>query len=296
MEVSRIDLMIAGAQKAGTTALKNYLGQHPAILTHDQTEFSFFANDAEFEKGFARMAQTSFPFSQKPEACRIIAKHAGLGRNKKALQRLFAHNNECVLVLILRHPAERAWSGYLMEKYAGWTDQPFSIITKSLQRFQQGEKDQWFRLFIEPGLYVQQLEQIYSVFPPQQVMLFLYETLRERPQDVCQQIFVRLSVDPSFSIRTEQRYNVSAPPRSYLLARLLLWLTYEHNPVKKTIRSMLPPAWYQSLAERVRRFNQSQKAAEPISEDVRQVLIEFYRPYNEALQQLTALPIDHWNR
>ena len=31
-----IDLFIIGAQKAGTTSLKNYLAEHPEIVSHPQ--------------------------------------------------------------------------------------------------------------------------------------------------------------------------------------------------------------------------------------------------------------------
>lgn len=38
----KIDLFIAGAQKSGTTSLKNYLSEHPQIFGHIQAEFTFF--------------------------------------------------------------------------------------------------------------------------------------------------------------------------------------------------------------------------------------------------------------
>ena len=47
-----IDIMIIGAQKAGTTSLKNYLGEHPELQTHPQKEFGYVWDDKEFNQGF----------------------------------------------------------------------------------------------------------------------------------------------------------------------------------------------------------------------------------------------------
>lgn len=48
----KIDIFIIGAQKAGTTSLKNYLGEHPQINTHTTKEFSYFYDDEEYNAGF----------------------------------------------------------------------------------------------------------------------------------------------------------------------------------------------------------------------------------------------------
>ncbi|MDE0685767.1 MAG: hypothetical protein OXI63_22795, partial [Candidatus Poribacteria bacterium] len=53
METStKIQLMIVGAQKAGTSSLLRYLAQHPDIHTHAQPEMTFFLQDREYSRGY----------------------------------------------------------------------------------------------------------------------------------------------------------------------------------------------------------------------------------------------------
>ena len=98
--------MIIGAQKAGTTSLKNYLGEHPQIVTHPHTECSFFASDDEynegFEKGFVRYFGGEKDFQDKV----IVGKNVTISFREFALKRLAQHNPNCKIVFILRNPTK----------------------------------------------------------------------------------------------------------------------------------------------------------------------------------------------
>src|SRR4029077_10643816 len=47
-KIERLDFILAGAQKSGTTALHYFLSRHPDICMGDQQEIHFFDNDAMF--------------------------------------------------------------------------------------------------------------------------------------------------------------------------------------------------------------------------------------------------------
>ena len=47
-KIERLDFILAGAQKSGTTALHYFLSKHPNITMGDQQEIHFFDNDAMF--------------------------------------------------------------------------------------------------------------------------------------------------------------------------------------------------------------------------------------------------------
>ena len=51
--MKKIDVMIVGAEKSGTTSLKNYLNEHPDVFGHSATEFTFFhTKKNEYNLGF----------------------------------------------------------------------------------------------------------------------------------------------------------------------------------------------------------------------------------------------------
>lgn len=41
----KIDVMIVGAQKDGTTSLLRYMGEHPDCIAHPQKEFAYFIDE-----------------------------------------------------------------------------------------------------------------------------------------------------------------------------------------------------------------------------------------------------------
>src|SRR6267378_1444882 len=47
-KIERLDFIVAGAQKSGTTALHYFLAKHPKISMGDQQEIHFFDDDATF--------------------------------------------------------------------------------------------------------------------------------------------------------------------------------------------------------------------------------------------------------
>ena len=139
--MQKIDLFIAGAQKAGTTSMKNYLGEHPQITTHVAQEFSFFYDDQEFNRGL-EYAFSHYFYKQSISNNKIVCKHAHFYTSEKAIIRLSQHNPDCKLIIILRNPVERAYSSYLMEKLYSRVHFEFDEIVYAL--------DGSNRLILEP--------------------------------------------------------------------------------------------------------------------------------------------------
>ena len=105
----KVDLMIIGAQKAGTTSLKNYLGEHPQILTHGQIEMSYFVNDVEYKAGHATGIEPYFSEAATIGKC-IVGKNVAISLHEEAVARLVKHNPDCKIVFVMREPVSRAYS------------------------------------------------------------------------------------------------------------------------------------------------------------------------------------------
>lgn len=94
-----IDIFIAGAQKAVTTSLLQYLNQHRDIQIHPQKEMTYFFNDEEFQLGESYL---SSHYKLKDEHIGLnLAKHATMSISDKALGRLQKHNPECKVIFLL---------------------------------------------------------------------------------------------------------------------------------------------------------------------------------------------------
>ena len=77
-----IDVMIAGAPKAGTSSLKNYLWQHPQVCMHKQREFPFFTSDEMYPAGYETYFEEFFGGLQLTESHLLAAKSAPVSCSK----------------------------------------------------------------------------------------------------------------------------------------------------------------------------------------------------------------------
>src|SRR5262245_11979337 len=108
----KIDAMIVGAQKSGTTSLLRYLSQHPMIEAHLPEEFSFFVRDAEYELGIESAFTRFFTGTDFSDPKVVVAKNAGMCYNEVALGRLKNHHPGVIVIMVIRNPVDRAWSSY----------------------------------------------------------------------------------------------------------------------------------------------------------------------------------------
>jgi hypothetical protein len=287
----KISIMIAGAQKAGTTSLKNYLGQHPALQTHHHKEFAYFVDDHAFADGYAAAKRKYFhPTKANVE---LIAKSAGLYISEKALRRLRDHNPDCKLIVILRNPVERTYSSYLMERNYGAIHEPFEIIKDIIRK---SDRTDWrYEFFIGMSLYCKQLELMYRYFPKENVRIVRFEELADDPQKVCKNIFEWVGADRNFTPDTSVRHNVTTVTRSQTYGKILLRMLKNSSPLKKAARALLPGKMDYKVGEAMRKINHTDKKYEPIAQATLNELIEFFRPYNDELSKMTGTDFSSWN-
>ena len=128
--MAALDLMIAGAQKSGTSSLLSWLGTHPRILAQKRPEMTWFTDDDGPAGGFS----DEFYFDANPGNCLRLGKLAGLMYSDQGLDRLVAHSPEVATIVVLRDPVERAYASFWFARRRG---------REALDDFEQA---------VEPGL------------------------------------------------------------------------------------------------------------------------------------------------
>jgi len=292
--MKKIDLMIIGAQKAGTTSLQNYLNEHPEILGHPQIEFGFFKDDAMYTNGYEKEFSRHFTAGNINTAKAVVAKNTGMYDSEQALERLQQHNPDCKLVFIVREPVSRAYSSYSMEKFNGLLTRDFSEIKDVIE--EKRFDDMMYRFFIRLGLYSEFLKSIYKFFPENQVKIVLFEKLGKDPAGVCREIFQWLNIDPSFTPGTEKEYNKTQKPKSVLVSNILIRLRSNDNVFKKVAKKVLPYKVFTRLGTFLIESNKSSKRTKPISPEIKEYLQRFFDPYNKELEQLAKINLDGWRK
>ena len=293
-----IDMMIIGSQKAATTSLKNYMGEHPQIVTHPHTEFAYFLDDKEFEKGYDTAYQKYFDSVKKTEPYKIVAKNVALHYTYNGLEHLARLNPHCQIVFILRNPVDRAISAYQMGIRDGWLkDEAMTLdtINKALEKNQQGKYDSFYRLILSFGFYNKQLEEIYKIFPKEQVSVFLYEEFKLKPTEVCQNLFEKLHVDTAFCPQVEKVHNKGGKVKSEWYAKIRKRLRDFHS-VKQVVRNIIGEQNFQKIVHYSESVNVSTKPYEAVDSSVRHFLLNFYRSYNESCGKMINKDLSCWDK
>lgn len=192
----KVDFLVCGAQKAGTSALASYLEEHPEICMADAKELHFFDN----EEIFSRRTPN---YNIYHSAFKPGALHKLLGEATPiymywytAPRRMWEYNPDLKLIVILRDPITRAYSHWNMQRSRGIEKLSFwEAIQKEKERCREALPYQ-HRLYsyIDRGFYSEQLRRLWTYFPPEQVLVLRTEHLRSSPMDLLKNVWTFLGL------------------------------------------------------------------------------------------------------
>lgn len=197
--ITRLEFMIAGAQKSGTTALNYYLKRHPRIALPAEKELHFFDNDALF----ANPATVSYELLHQafdPAKPDSIA-----GENTPnylywppALGRIRDYNPAIKLIILLRNPIDRAFSQWNMQRVRGIEPLDFlDAVRVEPERLTElpPEKLRKFA-YVDRGRYGTQLARALSLFARERLFILKYEEFRARQRELVDEVFRFLELKP----------------------------------------------------------------------------------------------------
>lgn len=290
-----INLMIVGAQKAGTTSLLRYLGEHPGICTHSQVEMNYFALDLEYKQGYEQIFPRYFA-CDLVESSVILAKSISIMLLPEAMSRLHKHNPQVEMLVMLRNPVDRAYSHYWYARRRGWEDKETfeEAIAQDPAAFANDQAANVNRSYLANGLFVNQLGQMMEFFPRDQLHFILLKDLKEDPVTVCRSIFGLFSqLYNAYEPEIARSHNRSAAFRSRSLA--LLTSSRSTLPrVKKMARSLISDRTMDYLRDLIKNANEREFKAPPMKPETRTRLLAYYQPYNRRLSELIGRDLTHW--
>ncbi len=289
----RIGLMIVGAPKAGTTTLKSWLGQHPALVTHAAREFIFFADDQAYGQGYARAFRAQFGAAAAAGAT-PVAKSVAMMYSPAALERLKAHNPSVQVVLVLRDPVARAYSEYWYAKRRG--REPAASFGEALERnARQPREDPTARdAYVARSRYADYLPALQSLFRPSQFSVLLLEDLERDPVAACRSLFARLEgVDPGFAPAVARRHNEAAAVRN---PGLMAWMERGRRVplLRGALRAVLAAPARKRLRASLMRLNEERLVVPPLDARTQSELDGYFAPSNEQLARLLGRSLEAW--
>ena len=289
---------VAGAGKAGTTSLHSYLGQHPQVFMSAVKEPCYFSDEIRlgrrsdaFEKHRGRGVTRDLDayaglFDNVRDETAIGESSASYLWSATAAANIGAAIPDAKIILILRDPAERAFSQYLHQVAVGFTRRSFREHLEECHRADRSELS-IYHPFLEAGLYAAQVRRFFEVFPRRQIRIYWYEDAWRDTAAFFRDVFAFLEVDSDFQVDTSARMLERRSPRAvgahYWLKKTNLWYP---------LRSAVP--------ERLRRrmsaaFFRKGKALRMDARD-RQTLIDYYRADVGELAAMLDRDLGAWLR
>ena len=235
------NFFIVGAAKSGTTSLYHYLNQHPEIYMCPIKEPNFHSKDfiiSEFNENYKKrieldlkkyLKEKKLPpkhsahikrLNEYLELFREVKNEKAIGEisngylySKVAAKNIYEFDKNAKIIIILRDPVKRAFSGWLMElRLAAESEKDF--ITAVIKDYKKKKKGWGISYnYIEGGLYYEQVKRYFDVFPKDQIKIIIFEKMVQNMRDVIGGILKFLNVNINFKIDISEKYNVKELPR-----------------------------------------------------------------------------------
>ena len=205
-KIERLDFILAGAQKSGTTALHYFLSKHPHITMGDQQEMHFFDNDA--------------LFVSEPDYEELHKRYPLLGPSmiagdctpsylyyEPAAERIYKYNPKIKLLILLRNPVDRAFAHWNMQRFRGREPLDFFNAVREEQTRIAGAPPSEARRFayVDRGFYGRQLARLFKFFPREQLKVLKFEDFQKKQAEALANIFSFLGRTPLRSVRSKDR-------------------------------------------------------------------------------------------
>jgi hypothetical protein len=293
------NFLIVGASKSGTSSIYHYLRQHPDIYLSDkQKEGRYFSQmagnfqgpgDANIDKTITKTLEeyeTLFESYKDENAIGDISPEY-LYFHKQSIPLIQRDLGESAqIVIILRSPIDRAFSGYMHFKRD-------SRETLSFEEGLQMEKERmaknwvWAWQYKNSGLYYKQVKAYLESFKSVKVIVF--DDFEKEPQKVLAEMCAFFGVDETFQFNTEYKYNVSGEPKNKMLYKL-----ETSRGLINLAKKMVPDKWVKKVRNII--TGEKQMIKPGMNEDTRLDLIEFFRSDILKLQALIQQDLSHWLR
>ena len=308
------NFFVVGAPKAGTTSLYHHLDQHPDVYMSPMKETWHFATDLHRDRLAPKFHEAA---KQRADETRryldgnmMEKRFAGIVTEWADYRRLFARAEgqraigeatPCYLwskaaahgiarrfpyariLMILRNPADRAFSQYLQMFNSGDYNLSFREHIESAFALRDRRFISELHPFLECGLYADQVQRYNGLFPKEQIGIWLYEDTKS--DSFLRTVFEFLGVDAGFAPDVTTRHLEQSVPRIAALRSLASRRGPGH-----TLRNLVPP----SSRPMLKKLFFRPRASVTMTASERTLLCEFYQADVLKLERLIQRDLSAW--
>jgi len=225
------DFLIVGAQKCGTTSLYKYLSAHPSIVPfvpvgHARKEVRYFSNYFACGLNWYKAHFPSLAYNKIIKG--LTQRDLITGESSPSYMfhphapgRIHELLPDIRLIVLLRNPIDRAYSHYQHVVRLGREELEFERAIEIESDRLAGERDKMltderyvsfergYHSYLTRGLYADQLEALFRLFPREQVLILNSERFFANPGVEFRKVLNFLDV-PAWDSSSYEEYNAGA--------------------------------------------------------------------------------------
>lgn len=298
-EVDLPDFLLAGSAKCGTTTIFQYLQRQSSVFLPELKEPFYFSfgnekptyTDARFNSKVIWKTEEYVALFKNAKTSQLIgdASTSYLYTAEKTIQNVKSLYKEKAsdlkIIVILRNPAERAFSHYTHLIRNGIEKLEFSeAITP--QNIEQRSKEMWGFDYTGYGLYGAQMEVFKNFF--KHILVLDYEELAQ-PNQMMEKIYTFLDIKNPIKVEEKIEANPSGVPKSKFVTALI-----RSKRFKKIIKQITPSKALPIFQKMKDSLLKKSIVKPKISEQDNQYLREFFRKDIEKLERILNKNFNSW--
>lgn len=291
----KLDFMVLGAQKAGTTSLHDMLVEHQDIALPAIKETHFFSHADRAALG-VRWYTEQFNFTK---ITRLVGEiDPEYLYEPSAADKIHRLTTTAKFIVVLRHPLKRAFSQYQMSKRRGYEQFEFGeALSKEKERLAGDEaqfaQDNWS--YATRSLYAEQIRRFFETFPDAKFLFVRTDDLSGSGyEQICN--FIHTQSVATSDVRSKRSNRASAPHSR--LIRDLIYAPGGKSNLRKILVKALPSSLKVNMFLWLDNLNQKPVKTDPdvAYENVpKTVLLKFLEDL-EKTQDMTGLDLSDWQK
>ena len=288
------DFFIVGAPRCGTTAMFEYLGQHPEIFAATWKEPHFFGTDTIFPRR-PSLNQYLSHFADAKDEKRIGEASTSYLFSKLAAREIKEFSPSARIIIMLRDPVETMHSVHSMVLY--WRNEDIEDFEAALAAEEDRKKGlRWpsrphiinYLFYREVVNYTEQVRRYFEVFGCENVRVIIFDDFKEFAPKVYRETLLFLGVDPDF----QPEFKIINLNRS---VRIKLLQDFVMSPRLMDVRQkVLPRRVDEIVFGRLRGLNTSFKRRPAMRPELRVRLQRELLPEVERLSEFLNRDLTFW--
>lgn len=273
-----------GMSRSGTRWLARCLAEHPEVCIAPQEALFFVRRRflATWSKGFDWYSSL-LESCDKPDAKAWGEISPIYLADDESPELIHRHLPGVKLICSLRDQSEWLYSAYRL------------FLHFNPEIFKTGFSFRTFLVYsphmFREVFYLEHIRSYLELFPPEQLLILLYDDLKAEPELYIRKVYRFLGVDDSFrpsSVKMNINPMELSVKRSYRLHRLLQWL--REKPSRERLCA------YLDSLNTVRVARDAFPERHRLTDDVREEVRGIYAEHNKALGEFLGRDLSHWNR